>query len=137
MEDCDAGRANGNYRNTTCLLNCIAPYCSDGIVTGSEECDDGNLFDFDGCSYDCRREVQVAAPPDPVLPEEPVGKAVPYARQPSTPVRQLVPQERVVYYPQNVPTPARVPSGPGLAIFLASGAAAGMGAVRRFLQRKS
>ncbi|XP_013859906.1 pappalysin-2 [Austrofundulus limnaeus] len=31
-------------------------YCGDGLVQGTEECDDGNLLDSDGCSKKCRRE---------------------------------------------------------------------------------
>ena len=30
--------------------------CGNGIVEGTEACDDGNLSDFDGCSHDCRFE---------------------------------------------------------------------------------
>jgi hypothetical protein len=33
--------------------------------------------------------------------------------------------------PAHIPTPARTPTGPGLVIFLASGAAAGWGATRK------
>ena len=31
-------------------------YCSDGVENGSEECDDGNLDDGDGCDHACRDE---------------------------------------------------------------------------------
>ncbi|HFE44065.1 MAG TPA: DUF4215 domain-containing protein, partial [Nannocystis exedens] len=30
--------------------------CGDGIVSGDEECDDGNKKDGDGCSSDCTVE---------------------------------------------------------------------------------
>ena len=30
--------------------------CGNGVVEGTEACDDGNLSDFDGCSHDCRFE---------------------------------------------------------------------------------
>jgi cysteine-rich repeat protein len=30
--------------------------CGNGVVEGTEACDDGNLNDFDGCSHDCRFE---------------------------------------------------------------------------------
>nr|XP_033772401.1 pappalysin-2 [Geotrypetes seraphini] len=35
-----------------------APYCGDGLVTVTlgEECDDGNLLDWDGCSRKCEKE---------------------------------------------------------------------------------
>src|SRR5262252_6997684 len=33
-------------------VNC----CGNGIVEGTEACDDGNTNDFDGCSHDCRFE---------------------------------------------------------------------------------
>ncbi|XP_029474617.1 pappalysin-2 [Rhinatrema bivittatum] len=34
-----------------------APYCGDGLVTAlGEECDDGNLLDWDGCSKKCAKE---------------------------------------------------------------------------------
>lgn len=35
--------------------------CGDGVLDEGEECDDGNLSPFDGCSPDCRLE-HVAAP---------------------------------------------------------------------------
>lgn len=33
---------------------CVRARCGDGLVTGSEECDDGNSTDGDGCDSDCR-----------------------------------------------------------------------------------
>lgn len=33
------------------------PICSDGTVQGTEECDDGNLTNLDGCSATCTKEV--------------------------------------------------------------------------------
>jgi cysteine-rich repeat protein len=34
----------------------VTQICGDGVVEGSEECDDDNSDDGDGCSADCRRE---------------------------------------------------------------------------------
>jgi cysteine-rich repeat protein len=34
----------------------VGPICSDGVVAGEEECDDGNLEDGDGCSSGCQLE---------------------------------------------------------------------------------
>ncbi|XP_069565911.1 pappalysin-2 [Brachyistius frenatus] len=31
-------------------------YCGDGLIQGTEECDDGNLLDGDGCSKKCHKE---------------------------------------------------------------------------------
>src|SRR5262245_35304336 len=36
-------------------LHCDA-CCGNGVVEGTEACDDGNVLDFDGCSHDCRFE---------------------------------------------------------------------------------
>lgn len=36
------------FENGICI-----PVCSDGIVRGLEECDDGNTIEFDGC-YECQ-----------------------------------------------------------------------------------
>jgi uncharacterized protein (TIGR03382 family) len=33
------------------------PKCGDGILDPDEQCDDGNDFDGDGCSSDCKLEV--------------------------------------------------------------------------------
>ncbi len=42
----------GNYGG--CNPGCTkAPYCGDGIVNGSEKCDDGNTVSGDGCELNC------------------------------------------------------------------------------------
>jgi cysteine-rich repeat protein len=74
----------------------------------NEECDDGNQLSRDGCSATCEIE-SGAAPLDGNL----MNSSQPYYG--------------------NVPQPGRTESGPGLVIFLASGAAAGIGIVRRRL----
>ncbi|KAF3698917.1 Pappalysin-2 [Channa argus] len=33
------------------------PYCGDGLIHGTEECDDSNLLDGDGCSKKCHKEI--------------------------------------------------------------------------------
>lgn len=38
------------------LSKCYARACGDGFAVGSEECDDGNSKDGDGCSKFCKRE---------------------------------------------------------------------------------
>lgn len=35
----------------------LAAHCGDGKLDGNEECDDGNLFDNDGCSSTCKLEL--------------------------------------------------------------------------------
>lgn len=37
-------------------------YCGDGIISGNEECDDGNLRNGDGCSLTCHLEDSAALP---------------------------------------------------------------------------
>lgn len=115
FEECDEGSLNGLIGGT-CLYNCIEPYCGDGSIGADEQCDDGNAFDFDGCDHRCLKEAVVAAPP------EPIGKSV------DTPAYRRTLSEPA---PRYIPTPARTPTGPGLVIFLASGAAAGFGFARR------
>lgn len=40
-----------------CRLGVCQPYrCGDGVVSGSELCDDGNTVDCDGCSSDCNSD---------------------------------------------------------------------------------
>ncbi len=111
-EECDNGSLNGDYSTTSCLSNCLLPYCSDGIREVNEQCDDGNLFDYDGCNYAC--EVEQAAPPEERIPEP----------TPKTITAAIIPYERV-------PTPTRSNVGPEAVLFIAAGAAAGIGWARR------
>ena len=43
--DCARGRCDSAV--------CISPVCGNGLVDEGEECDDGNLYRFDGCLPDC------------------------------------------------------------------------------------
>jgi TonB family protein len=62
------GSGSGDPTNPdTCTENCgeakaAAPVCGDGSVDASEQCDDGNTLNGDGCSSTCRIEVP---PPKP------------------------------------------------------------------------
>lgn len=144
-ELCDNGGQNSNAPNAECRLNCVPQRCGDGIHdTFLEECDDGNNLNGDGCSAVCTLE-EGAAPPPPTLigvllpPTTPGAPTAPgYPTAPGGPTGPGYPTTYPpTYYPPTIPTPARTPTGPGLVIFLASGAAAGVGIVRRrFLNRK-
>jgi cysteine-rich repeat protein len=65
--ECGVENCEGALSNTTCLREyCNTAYracrndpgvvCSNGFVEGSEECDDGNLSNMDGCSGECKIE---------------------------------------------------------------------------------
>jgi cysteine-rich repeat protein len=53
-ELCDAGKDNADTRDAACRTNCQPRRCGDRVVDSGEVCDDGNLLNGDGCSYDCR-----------------------------------------------------------------------------------
>ncbi len=115
-ELCDMGELNSYDPNAECRLNCMPQKCGDGILDDFiEQCDDGNNLSGDSCSAVCT-----------------FGSVMPPSNQYPPTFTQDPPP-----YQGNIPTPARTPTGPGLVIFLASGAAAGVGIVRRrFMDRK-
>jgi cysteine-rich repeat protein len=57
--DCLAGNA---YAQGTLL--CPAAVCGNRIREGSEECDDGNTVDGDGCSGECAGEAATSGSPN-------------------------------------------------------------------------
>ena len=70
---CDDGALDsGDGRAANCFVEagyicengtqCIARACGDGILAGSEECDDGNYVSNDGCSKQCKREENFHCP---------------------------------------------------------------------------
>jgi cysteine-rich repeat protein len=126
-EICDDGDANSMNPNAVCRLNCVPQRCGDGILDDFvEECDDGNNVNGDGCTSVCTLPER-AAPQGPGI----IGSLLP----PTQTVPSSASSSRESLS-QNIPTPARTPTGPGLVIFLASGAAAGIGVMRkRFIAR--
>lgn len=54
-EECDDGDGNANEPDA-CRTDCLLPQCGDGIQDSEEDCDDGNLFNVDGCSEECTIE---------------------------------------------------------------------------------
>ena len=114
-ELCDEGAENGDA-GSSCRANCILPRCGDGIRDWNEQCDDGNNLDKDVCTSDCKvpvRATTITGKPSAPLPP-----------MQATLIREV---------PRTIPTPARTATGPGLVIFLVTGAAAGIGLMRRRL----
>ena len=48
FEECDGGDG--------CIDCQLQTACGDGVISVDEECDDGNLYDGDGCTFNCIRE---------------------------------------------------------------------------------
>lgn len=46
-----------NENNTSVCRLIYDSKCGDGIVTGTETCDDGNYIDGDGCNMQCEVEI--------------------------------------------------------------------------------
>ncbi len=125
-EQCDAGSSvNGNYFGASCLQNCLLPYCGDGVVSPNEMCDynDKTNPNRSACTHTCETALAAAPGTNPL-----VGSLVPGSTVPGQPGAVVGPDGQII---RNIPTPARASTGPGLIIFLVSGAAAGIGVVRR------
>lgn len=45
---------NGSVSGFKCRTNCTVSRCGDGIKDADEECDDGNGYDFDSCTNQCK-----------------------------------------------------------------------------------
>ncbi len=54
FEECDLGLTNNTGAYGACGARCmLGAYCGDGLINGSETCDDGNDVSGDGCASDC------------------------------------------------------------------------------------
>jgi cysteine-rich repeat protein len=54
QEECDDGAENSDTSPNACRTNCSLPMCGDSVVDNlTEECDDGNYWNRDGCSETC------------------------------------------------------------------------------------
>ncbi|MFH1426462.1 MAG: DUF4215 domain-containing protein, partial [Candidatus Kerfeldbacteria bacterium] len=74
--------ADGACRNALCTDqgNCVCTACGDGTVDATEECDDGNNIDGDGCSALCVVETPIpplVVPPVLTLPTPVIGPVTP------------------------------------------------------------
>jgi cysteine-rich repeat protein len=59
-EKCDLGGLNSN--SGTCTLACKPAICGDGLIqAGVEQCDDGNLVDYDACTTQCKTGLMLRA----------------------------------------------------------------------------
>ena len=56
-EQCDEGPANSDLIAGACRRDCQLHHCGDAVLDPGEECDDGNGVAGDGCSDQCRVEV--------------------------------------------------------------------------------
>jgi large repetitive protein len=126
-EQCDTGPLLG-FGPSACRPNCIAPYCGDNVLDFNEQCDDGNGFSGDGCSSLCEPERTAAGTGFPPVQGSIIDRVDEFGRPVTIDGVPVVDGTRI-------PTPAGTKTGPGLVIFLASGAAAGIGFARRRLKK--
>ncbi len=67
-EECDRGPENSDFQPNQCRTDCRNPRCGDSITDKTEQCDDGNIADSDGCDSACRIEVRTVTIDLPLTP---------------------------------------------------------------------
>ena len=110
-EECDDGNPEPGD-GCSPLCNIEPAVCGNGVFEPGEQCDDGNTLDTDGCNAQC----QTVAPP-----------------KPAAPLAQIIPMPILEPPPYMYP-PLRAlvgKTGPAAIAVMASGAAAGVGWLRR------
>jgi cysteine-rich repeat protein len=135
-EECDLGTQNSDAASALCRSNCSVAKCGDGIADPPyEQCDMGSAnSDVPGapCTRQCRipsAPLAVTAPTSPVVFEKLIAQSVDWP--PSASPYTQVPT--VTFLPTvTSPLPPQIAaSGPGSLAVMATGAAAGIGWVRR------
>jgi cysteine-rich repeat protein len=111
-EECDDGNPDPGDGCSPLCRNEL-PVCGNGKLEAGEQCDDGNPFDIDGCNALC----QVVALPKPAAPPPLIAQVIPFPMPPS-----------YSYVPVRAPIGD---TGPAAIAIMASGAAAGVGWMRR------
>ncbi|TSC60712.1 MAG: hypothetical protein Greene041662_141 [Candidatus Peregrinibacteria bacterium Greene0416_62] len=113
-EECDDGNPDpGDGCSPLCRTEIAL--CGNGIFETGEQCDDGNQDDMDGCNALC----QIVALPKPAAPSPPpVAQVIPLLSEPLS----------YTYIPVRAPIGD---TGPAAIAVMASGAAAGVGWMRR------
>lgn len=110
-EECDDGNPQPND-GCSPLCKKEIPVCGNGVFEAGEQCDDGNALDTDGCNAQC----QTVAPPKPAAPV----------------LAQVIPPPPPPISYSYIPIPAPIAdTGPAAVAVMASGAAAGVGWLRR------
>lgn len=125
-EECDEAEQNSDMPNALCRTDCRFARCGDGIPdTPLEICDDGNLFNGDGCSATC--QLERTAPQ--TLPAQIID--LPFA--PTTNNQQpITSNDQTAIDGQYSPVPpANTDTGPAALAVMISGAAAGIAYMRR------
>ena len=139
-EECDAGTQNSTSPDALCRPDCSLSRCGDGVIDSTELCDDGNRLNGDSCDRYCRTDngdTLVASDTTIGFPDVSLTATVlpGYMQQqfPQYPNLQQLPYQLPLAQLQPL-IQSQGPigdTGPAAVAVVASGAAAGLGWMRR------